>query len=364
MITSISRQLAQQIVDTIHDVCGYHINFMNKQGKIYASSNPERLDTYHEIARQVVITGKTIEVEKDNSYTGTNKGINIPIYHHKNVIAVVGISGEPENVRRYAHLAERISGMLLHEQELNEKHRTDDEKRLYIIQSLQNGNYDNPDYLKECLTEYHIDSSFSYRMILFEINTRYNLVNISLLEQHIETLFSSLKYSVYSYMYPNRFVGIVRSDIYDSEFYKLNLFTKNHEKLVNIAIGKEISFNKLHLSWQSAETALHSLKGTTNSIAIFDDLTLEILFSNVRNITLEEYSNKVLSKLSEKDLNLLKIYFRENLSLQQTAEILFLHKNTVQQRLNRISNTCGFNPRKFDEAVCLYLGIIASDKLE
>lgn len=34
--------LAQQIVDTIHDVCGYDINFINPEGRIYASTDPER----------------------------------------------------------------------------------------------------------------------------------------------------------------------------------------------------------------------------------------------------------------------------------------------------------------------------------
>ena len=47
MATTISKQLAQQIVDTIHDVCGYNINFINTQGIIFASNDPDRIETYH-----------------------------------------------------------------------------------------------------------------------------------------------------------------------------------------------------------------------------------------------------------------------------------------------------------------------------
>ena len=39
MITQIGKQLATQIVDTVHDVCGHDINFINKNGIIYASTN-------------------------------------------------------------------------------------------------------------------------------------------------------------------------------------------------------------------------------------------------------------------------------------------------------------------------------------
>ena len=39
MITHISHTLAQQIVNTIKDVCSYDINFINPSGTIIASTN-------------------------------------------------------------------------------------------------------------------------------------------------------------------------------------------------------------------------------------------------------------------------------------------------------------------------------------
>ncbi|MCR5403671.1 MAG: hypothetical protein K6E91_07630 [Butyrivibrio sp.] len=156
MITSISRNLAQQIVDNIHAVCGYHVNFINTNGMIYASSDPDRLNTYHDIGRESARTGETIEVESDEQFPGTHKGINIPVFHHMRVIAVVGISGDPSEVRRFAKLAERIASLLLHEQELNAAHRTSDEKKQYMIRSLIYSEFENMDYLRECFREFKI----------------------------------------------------------------------------------------------------------------------------------------------------------------------------------------------------------------
>ena len=52
MITQIGKQLATQIVDTVHDVCGHDINFINKNGIIYASTNTSRIGSFHEIGKK------------------------------------------------------------------------------------------------------------------------------------------------------------------------------------------------------------------------------------------------------------------------------------------------------------------------
>ena len=71
----------------------------------------------------------------------------------------------------------------------------------------------------------------------------------------------------------------------------------------------------------------------------------------------EAYFQKTVSPLSEADLNLLSVYFEEGQSLAKTAERLFLHKNTLQYKLDGISRKCGLNPRKFQDAVLLYLAL-------
>ena len=45
------------------------------------------------------------------------------------------------------------------------------------------------------------------------------------------------------------------------------------------------------------------------------------------------------------------------MSLVAVCERLYLHKNTLQYRLNRIRKVTGLNPRDFEDAVILYLGL-------
>ena len=39
----LSRKIAQKIVDTVKDVCGHNINFINTDGIIFASTNETRI---------------------------------------------------------------------------------------------------------------------------------------------------------------------------------------------------------------------------------------------------------------------------------------------------------------------------------
>lgn len=144
MITTVSRTLAQQIVNTVQDICGHDINFINRKGIIFASTNEERIGTFHEIGKKAADTMTAIEVAEEDNYEGTSKGVNIPISHDGAFIAVIGISGEPESVRKYAYLAERITRLLIREQEVNAAARTLTEKKSYLIQVLLSENPAEP----------------------------------------------------------------------------------------------------------------------------------------------------------------------------------------------------------------------------
>ena len=139
MITHIGKQLATQIVDTVHDVCGHDINFINKNGLIYASTNTSRIGSFHEIGKKAADTGTVIEVQESEHYKGTSAGVNIPVTHNGYLIAVIGISGSPDEVRKYAYLAEKITRLLIREQELSAASRTLSEKRTYLLSYLLAG---------------------------------------------------------------------------------------------------------------------------------------------------------------------------------------------------------------------------------
>ena len=86
----IHKKTAQQIVDTVKDVCGFDINFIDSRGLVLASTDPARIGMVHEGGRQVIARGGTLEVPKDGLFPGTKKGVNIPVFRDGILTAVIG----------------------------------------------------------------------------------------------------------------------------------------------------------------------------------------------------------------------------------------------------------------------------------
>ena len=62
-------------------------------------------------------------------------------------------------------------------------------------------------------------------------------------------------------------------------------------------------------------------------------------------------------KLEQEDIHLLRKYYRNDMSLSQTAADLHPHKNTIQDKLNRIREQTQLDLRAFQDAVLRYLAI-------
>ncbi len=361
MITSVDSTLAQQIVDTVKDVCGYDINFINENGMIFASTNPARIDTYHEVGRKAASSGNTIEVNENDSFTGTQQGINMPIYHNGRLLAVIGITGIPDTVRKYAYLAERITKLLIREQELNAFSRSQADKKNYIVTTLTREEKQYTGYLNECLKEFGIDPETPKRFLVIQINPGYNLVNLSLLEQKIGQLFAQAGVDLFTFSYPREFLAVIDEQDYKKNALILQAFSQKNPEIIKIAAGKSCPLFHLHLSYASARTALKSLDGAEKSFVSFDDLTLEIILSSVDENNREEFLKKTIGRISEEEQEILETYFSEDMSLANTSQKLYIHKNTLQYKLNHIHEKSGLNPRRFRDAVLLYLALRIRD---
>ena len=358
MINTINKKLAQQIVNTVKDVCGQDVNFIDETGTIFASTNENRIGDFHEIGFQVAKAGETIEVAQDNSFQGTQKGVNVPIFHNGLLISIIGISGNPDDVRKFAYLAIRITKLLIREQEMEAYNRSQQDKMNYIVRSILKGEITNRDYLSECIREMHIDETQKKCVIIVKLNSRYNTMNVSLIEQNVFQMFLSINAELYSYNYPNEYIAIVSKNPDSATVYTLTKFAEEHKQILSIGVGRRQMLYHLDQSYETAKIALKSLEDTEHCYSDFNELDIEIVLGNLDQKFRDEYLQKTISLLSEEDKALLKAYYNENMSLNQTSNKLFLHKNTLQYKLDRISKLSGYNPRKFKDAVVLYIALI------
>jgi len=98
---------AQEMVEAIAPiVSGRTVNVMDTNAIIIASSERNRIGTFHQGAAEVIKKRKPVWIHKKDveKYPGAKEGINLPIILNGGLIGVVGIYGEPDSVKDVANL--------------------------------------------------------------------------------------------------------------------------------------------------------------------------------------------------------------------------------------------------------------------
>lgn len=339
----IDKQLADQIVETIKDICNHDINFIDCNGIIYASTDISRIGSFHEVGKQAVDNQTIIEVTSDDNYCGTYQGVNLPIYYQDRIIAVIGISGNPKLVKKYAYLAKQITNLLIREKELNHFNQNQTNQMNYLFDCILKQQDLQSLYFLDTLAKFNLSFTNRYRMILIKTN---KLIDDQLIYQTIKMINAN----IYTYQYPNQYLVIIETNVFNqNEHYLKNIASNN----ISIIIGKETKLHQLNDSYDS----ITIISNNPTNYLKFDELTLEIILLSINEASKHEYLKKTISSLSADDIHILKTYFNFNQSLTNTCEQLFIHKNTLQYKLARIHRLCGYDPRKFKDANILYLAI-------
>ncbi len=343
----IGKSTAQQIVNSVKDVCGYDVNYISTDGIIIASTNEKRIGDFHEIGYQAAKKGETMEVYDDNAFDGAQKGVNIPFNYHGTPVAVIGITGEPDEVRRYARLALRIMRLLLRERDLDASRELKRAEFSFVARTLvQNGSLSH-DYLVEFLKQKNLQYQDHYRAVVIQLQYSDRARNITALENRSETMLAGIRQSFYAYEFPDRYILIITEKAYDEQIHLLRELTSLPAR---VSAGSVQRLSHIHQSYNDAELAM---KTGSRPFIEFDSLYTELLFSEASVHARDTFLQKTVRKIEADDLELLRTYYDNEMSLKETAACLYIHKNTVQYRLDRIRKACGLDPRRIQDAAVL-----------
>ena len=361
----IRQRTAKQIVDAVSDVCGQNINFIDAEGIIIASTAAARVGRFHEIGRRTALLGRVIEVERREAFSGTQEGVNVPIIYHGRVTGVVGISGDPKEVRRYGSLARKIAVLLLRERESDLERINRRERMSYRLRCLLGENEESrPETFEAFLEEFQLQRQTRFCTALLclrdsadtaeELQERQE--EKASPEQAVYRMLEASGSPYYAFWYPNSYVLLLSAGQRDSGRELLCQLAGQYPDCVRIGMGNLRELERQEQSYREAQLAVESL-GAGGGFAVYEEMDLHLLVSGISRENRELFLEKTVGRLGEEDLALLQVYFEEETSLIRTSQRLHLHKNTLQYRLNRIERLCGYDPRTFREAVVLYCGL-------
>lgn len=110
-------ELAQQVVERTMGVIGHNVNVMDADGVILSSGHDDRIGAVHEGALLAAQQDRVVEIAHSDALAlrGVQPGINLPLRCHGQLVGVVGITGDPEQVRVLGDLI-RVTAELMVDQ--------------------------------------------------------------------------------------------------------------------------------------------------------------------------------------------------------------------------------------------------------
>lgn len=398
LIVEITHEYAQSIVEKTKNLLGKNINIMNSLGIIVGSKDKSRIDTFHEGAAEVIKTGKEIEItcEQADKLEGVKPGVNLPIYLNDRIVGVVGITGDPDEVRPYGQLLKISVEAMLTQLYLSEQLRMEKNANELYVHDIINGNFEDTNVFLTKGEVLGYDMSLPRLALNIKVN---NLVikekskglydNQELTAQEkrekildcIKKVFDNPQHMI-SHNGSNYYIVFFAPQKIHVETVKQQIkeiadkLSKKLEKYsVKFCIGVGSYYPGLaglRKSYKEAVKAIQIVErkspGQLPQIIFAQDLSLEMMLAAAPDDIVDIFKNQILTKESaevflndKKLLNTLRAFFASNLNISKTAEELNVTRNTVSARLDKIKELTGLTPTDFNDAVKLKVLLTAID---
>lgn len=367
----LAESTARQIVQRAMSIISHSVNVMDSNGVIIASGNPSRLFQRHEGAVLALTENRVVEIDAVTAahLKGVRPGINLPFSFHSQQVGVIGISGEPAQVRAYAELVKMAAEMMVEQAALLDQHQWEkryreelanqllqpqpasgsleamaaylgldlQQPRIVWIAELQDT---QPHLLRELLTE-------------LEQTQRKALIAITGFNEMILLRPASLVQGEWNVKQERKQAQQLQSQL-QSRF--------NLRLIVGGFFSGEAGLHRSSLTARATQAMAKRLK-LRHKTLFYQDYPLPSLLCDLgEDWRAQELSRpwQVLGEQDEKGVlrSTLRHYFSRNCDQTQTAAELHIHVNTLRYRLQRIEAITELKINQLTDALQLYIGML------
>ena len=341
-----SNRLFQGIVHQMKDAVNRVIGVIDENGTIIACSDLTRVGGGNDFFS--IELGDSHEVFIRDGYTYKPFGVHVkPDY-------AVFVEGTDEPAAKYAGIiAISLSG----------------------IKQYYDQKYDRNNFVKNIILDNVLpgDITLKARELHFNADISRVVFLISVIAANDVSA-----YDVVQNLFPDKnkdFVfNITENDIVLVKEVKNNMDVNDLEKLarsISVGIGTPVMGVKdLARSFKEAQTALEVGKvfDTDKNIVSYDNLGIARLIYHLPTTLCETFLKEVFKKnsiesLDHETLFTIQKFFENSLNVSETSRKLFVHRNTLVYRLDKIKKLTGLDLREFDHAIIFKIALMVKKYL-
>lgn len=374
----LDEKLAQKIVQRTMEIIDCNINIMDAKGKIIASGDLNRIGEVHDGALLALSQGRIVDIDEAvvHSLHGVRPGVNLPLHIDGEIIGVIGLTGEPTGLKEFGKLVCMTAEMMLEQARLFNVLAQDTRLKEELILNLINA-----DTVTQSMVEWAnrlgVDLSIPRVACIIELDSA--VLGISRAREELQNLQQLLKV-------PDRnnliaILSLTELVILKPAFnslgrwdpsYQLERIQQLLERVnedvrgcIRISLGNYFpTENSISLSYHTAKTTLKIGKSRLPKQRVYNyqELILPVLLNQLKDGWQKEELERPLKKLKSADNNHVLVktlfaWFENNMQTIATAKALYIHRNTLEYRLNKISDLTGLNLNSTDARFLLYMAL-------
>ena len=369
---NISRQNAMQIVTDISNIINQNVNMMDERGMIIASTDADRIGTFHEAALRIINENlDSLIIHEEREYKGSRKGLNLPILFDNTIVGVIGVTGDYKDVAKYGQIIKKMTEILILENYSQEQKKIDDRIKTrfldeWVFEDTPGG------YGREFIdrgNRFGIDVTIPRRVLVAEISDiskyrdnpegqrlidRINRTARIIVERGSQNVFTKTPSQMICLLTDrdDNDMRVVAEEILEQAKKQFN---------VDVRVGIDKKSTRPYQAYQRAKKALSAGRYAARPIYFYDDITVEIFMDEISDASRKEFLMRIFRGFGDEEIaywiNFLRVYFANDGSLEKTSSQMFIHKNTVQQKLSKLAERTGHDPRKMMDTALFVLAI-------
>ncbi len=353
-----SNRLFQSIVHQVKDSVNRTIGVVDKNGAIIACSELVRIgEVLDGVSEELTFTNDAFRL---NSYTFH------PINNHGKIEYTVFVEGTDET-------ADNLAAVL--------------KVSLGSIKTLYDEKYDKASFIKNIILdnilpsdiyvkskELHISNEIPRIVYLIKFTSKSDIVPLDV----IQNLFPDKNKDYIISVGENDIVLVreLKKPVDASEIDKTarnivdTISSEFYAKAV-VGVGTVVeSVKELAKSFKEAQISIEVGKvfDTEKSVIHYDNLGIGRLIYQLPNTLCEMFLNEIFKKgafeaLDRETLITIQAFFENNLNVSETSRKLFVHRNTLVYRLEKIKKLTGLDLREFEHAITFKVALMVKKYL-
>ena len=371
---SVLQEFSQELVLLSGRLIGEKVLITDTAGVIVGCTDEERIGLLHEASLNVLQTGQAVTHDRStaSSLRGTFAGVTLPLEFEGRLAGTVGITGDPEQVMQYGQLIRAFVEMMLHYRAGQEQRAIRAQESFSLLREILyfNGSPEQEALIRARADSWGYDLNVSRMAVFLCADERPD--ELSAAQDIISQSFDPME-SISASLAPGRMLILAVSPLHAHGAPSVRRLADRcrllHGSLMKLQYPCVISIgcpargvSELKESCEEAMLTARIAQKRSGEPAVvtYEDVALERMISAIPDKAYSRPSARALEIIREqKDaaeiIRLITAWCEQGFGVSDTARALFIHKNTLLYRVERIHRLTGYDLRVFRDAMTLYL---------